>query len=83
MQVALILVGHVASWKERVNMGWCWKEWRNRGRFSTELYVLGGFVPRGGHGVAVIVPPRKPTEILEVKVVPFDLRNTAYTWKLV
>lgn len=45
--------------------------------------VLGGFAPRGGHGVAVIVPAHKPAGILEVKVVPFDLRNTAYTWKLV
>lgn len=40
MQVAPMLVGRVASWKERVNMGWGWKEGRNRGRFSTEL--LGG-----------------------------------------
>lgn len=56
MQVVPVLVGHVASWKERENTGWCWEECRNRGRFSTELYVLGVFIPHGGHGAAAIVP---------------------------
>lgn len=69
--------------REGINIGWCWKECKNRGRFSTELSILGVFVPRGDHGIAEIVPAHKQARILEVKVVPFDLRNTVYTWKLV